>query len=779
MPVSNQNKTVVHAGSGHMALTVGDVCKLPALAPYPNLALSANLAAGKAAKTTVGGNAVAMEGTHWDPSSSPGMSGVGSGTTVKHAQVTSGSSDVFVEGKPVARAGDPTKQNGGNSSGSVTPGAVKPDADTVEKRAKLRCTVVKLTGKGHAAQLGFKGRDETGEQNYLEVWDTDTLTFLACREDISQKPAVVNPDCEAPTSGGKKHTIWRAAGKAFPLYVNLREKEEHGTDTFTVPANLVTEMWSSPSTQSAVANGDMSGFMSAYAKQAAQGAAGRPPSGFDRIERPEGWTDSSGDMFATQKQLGDPTGYANDRVGPAGAKGKYLKGLEHQERTVGKDGKVKLESQSTGGKDAPAKVFDGDIKQLLLFFWWGINPPSMTVTATGCAGGRSATVVVLPNYTITFSFSLSALKDAADRATSRSKSQQRQADQAQRNADQARKNRDAAKQRQNDLNAQRDGLKQKAYGDYKSSLSSHAKASAQNPGYSPSSLGGGRHGNDARRLANQSKKAGQKAQEVSEEAHKAWNQAVAAQAKFDNAEARLNQALDALKTAKRFVGLAEKISRVARAPLRFKFIEDVILEVEAKYERNVRGPSARGWRWYTSSTMNLAWILKLQGILIDMDWQPRVSLLIFINSFAPGVGTAAQRIGFKVDLVFVLKVELKAEASISKDQQDAFSGAVSLDPTLRTGFRLEIGFRRFDVVRVSGTLTLKGNVKFAGPKDTKDKTTMVELTPQVKFDNWVAITLFPDRWWGDYKVFAKCIRALRYNFNPYEHTRFPVFAKSE
>lgn len=760
-----------------MALTAGDVCKLPALAPYPNLAPSANLAAGKAAKTSVGGNAVAMEGTHWDPSSSPGLSGVGSGTTIKQAQVTSGSSDVLVEGKPVARAGDPTKQNGGNSSGSVTPGALKPDADTVEKRAKLRCTVVLLGGKGKVGTLGYKGRDKDGEPNYLEVWDTDTLTFWARREDISQKPPVINPDCEAPTSGGKKHTIWRASGKAFPLYVNLRKKEDDSTDVFTVPASLVTEMWSSPTAQQAVASGDMGGFMSAYAKQASQGLAGRTPGPFDRVEG--GAAGPSDSIFTTPKDLGDQTGYANDRVDPGGAKGKYLKGYEHQARTKGKDGKGGLESQSTGGKDAPAKVFNGDIKQLLLFFWWGINPPSMTVTATGCAGGRSATVVVLPNYAITFSFSLSALKDAADRATSRSKSQQRQADQAQRNADQARKNRDAAKQRQNDLNAQRDGLKQKAYGDYKSSLSSHAKASAQNPGYSPSSLGGGRHGNDARRLANQSKEAGQKAQEVSEEAHKAWNQALAAQAKFDSAEARLNQALDALKTAKRFVGLAEKISRVARAPLSFKFIEDVILEVEAKYERNEEGMSARGWRYYTTSTMNLTWSVKLQGIVVDMDWQPRVSLLTFINGFVPGLGTAAQRIGFKVDLVFVLKVELKAEASISKDQQDAFSGAVSLDPTLRAGFRLEIGFRRFDVVRVGGTLILQGNVKFAAPKDTKDKTTMVELTPKVSFSNWVYVTLFPDRWWGDVKVFAKCIRALRYDFNPHEYTRFPVFAKSE
>ena len=92
--------------------------------------------------------------------------------------------------------------------------------------------------------------------------------------------------------------------------------------------------------------------------------------------------------------------------------------------------------------------------------------------------------------------------------------------------------------------------------------------------------------------------------------------------------------------------------------------------------------SERGWKYYTPATMNIVWTVKFQGILIDMNWQPRVSLLTFINGFIPWFGTAAQRIGFKVDLVFVLKVDLKAEASITKDQQDAFSGAVAMNPTL-------------------------------------------------------------------------------------------------
>ena len=91
--VSNQNKSIVHAGSGHVAQTSADICTLPVPAAYDNKVSSSNLAAGKAAKTTIGGHAVGMEGSHWDPSTSVGKVGVGSGTTQAHAWVASGSSD--------------------------------------------------------------------------------------------------------------------------------------------------------------------------------------------------------------------------------------------------------------------------------------------------------------------------------------------------------------------------------------------------------------------------------------------------------------------------------------------------------------------------------------------------------------------------------------------------------------------------------------------------------------------------------------------------------------
>jgi len=117
--------SAVHRGSGGTAIaSVPDVCNTPSLGgpttpiPYPNVAVSADLAHGTQTITADGGQPIAIAGSQLARSTGdePGTAGgVTSHTQLKEAIWLSYSLDVQFEGKGACRLGDALMMNHGNT----------------------------------------------------------------------------------------------------------------------------------------------------------------------------------------------------------------------------------------------------------------------------------------------------------------------------------------------------------------------------------------------------------------------------------------------------------------------------------------------------------------------------------------------------------------------------------------------------------------------------------------------------------------------------------------
>jgi hypothetical protein len=112
-------RTVVHAGSGGIAMAFPDVCKTPSPAgpipiPYPNIAKSGDTAQGSK-KVKVDGNPIMLDGSNFSTSTGDEAGSAGGGvvsnTTKGKAEFILYSFDVKVEGKGVPRLGDMMLQN--------------------------------------------------------------------------------------------------------------------------------------------------------------------------------------------------------------------------------------------------------------------------------------------------------------------------------------------------------------------------------------------------------------------------------------------------------------------------------------------------------------------------------------------------------------------------------------------------------------------------------------------------------------------------------------------
>lgn len=112
-------RTVVHAGSGGIAMAFPDVCKTPSPAgpipiPYPNIAKSGDTAKGSK-KVKVDGNPIMLDGSNFSTSTGDEAGSAGGGvvsnTTKGKAEFILYSFDVKVEGKGVPRLGDMMLQN--------------------------------------------------------------------------------------------------------------------------------------------------------------------------------------------------------------------------------------------------------------------------------------------------------------------------------------------------------------------------------------------------------------------------------------------------------------------------------------------------------------------------------------------------------------------------------------------------------------------------------------------------------------------------------------------
>lgn len=126
------NLTAVHKGSSGTATAAApDVCQTPSPAgpvpiPYPNMAMSSDLAEGTTT-VSIEGQPVAVKDSMFatstgDEAGSAG--GVVSGVIKGKAKFVNYSMDVKFEGKNVARLGDPMTMNG-NGPNTMTPAEVQ------------------------------------------------------------------------------------------------------------------------------------------------------------------------------------------------------------------------------------------------------------------------------------------------------------------------------------------------------------------------------------------------------------------------------------------------------------------------------------------------------------------------------------------------------------------------------------------------------------------------------------------------------------------------------
>lgn len=125
--------SVVHKGSKGIATAAApDVCKTPSPngpipLPYPNIAMSSDLADGTTS-VEVEGNPVAVKDCSFATSTGDeagSIGGVASSVTKGKAKFVSYSFDVMMEGKNVCRLGDPMTMNG-NGPNTATPAEVQP-----------------------------------------------------------------------------------------------------------------------------------------------------------------------------------------------------------------------------------------------------------------------------------------------------------------------------------------------------------------------------------------------------------------------------------------------------------------------------------------------------------------------------------------------------------------------------------------------------------------------------------------------------------------------------
>lgn len=750
--VENHTKVVVNTNSNHTAFTAVDVCKLPTEQPYDNSAPSSGLATGRSAQTTISGNPIAMENTHWTPSRSPGQVGVTSGTTLDAAWVDKGSPDLFIEDTPAARTYDSTKQNQANSSGSVLPGNVQPRAEGATDRAKKKCQLDAWGANcAGGASLGYKGKDKTGDPNYLDVWDTDTINFWARRHDITQTPPAVNVKCEVPTQAGEYHTIWDAKCKVFPLYMRTETKHEHSKDAFVVPASLALENWLNGSVMKSLSEGDMGGAMAAMVGQSM--SKFMTNDGANRMENDDG--------FGRQDYGGS--------VSPG--KGSYLptrsqQGLAPRDPKSTDPQAQPVRTGEPGGPKSSKMSLDADIRTLLFYAWWWIMPPEIKVTASACAGAREATIRVLPNQQIRFKISIPLGEKFKEYANKKQKKKE----------DEDKEARDAVDKAQQDAqNAQNQANQAKNAQNAAQQSQANALGRMQAAGAKRDSIGGDTGSAQRGRARQQQKvdKAYDKWKQAGDEAFKQWANYRAAMAKFETAADHLNKAVTAAKTAKKGLTVAQKIANVADSPLTYKFLENFKIAVILEYLRTTDRESGMGWRYYTTATMGQKWTFKFSvDPLISISYTVYFSLLNFVTFYVPGLAQALRRFRiFRCDIYFTIKFGFGVSLNFVKDQHDDFTApAAEAQISVVAEIGLVVGGAGVDVVKFGVTAPLVINLTFSKPKT---KGSLATLTPKFRVSNYYRATLFPDRWY-EIEMFSGSIPGLQYLYNQNGSSKFEV-----
>lgn len=148
--------TLCHAGSdGISQNTLPDVCKTPGNGipvPYPNIALSSDLAQGTTTVFADGGNMIANYGSQFSKSSGDeggSMGGVTSGTNLAEADWITHSFDVFFEKKAACRLTDKmfmNHRNTVNMAGLIQRNLPPDDLKFFDEMCQMACDCMKQHG---------------------------------------------------------------------------------------------------------------------------------------------------------------------------------------------------------------------------------------------------------------------------------------------------------------------------------------------------------------------------------------------------------------------------------------------------------------------------------------------------------------------------------------------------------------------------------------------------------------------------------------------------------
>ena len=235
---TNEGKDVVTNGTKHVAqnTSADDMCldadNTKTVKPYKNYIPSTDLKTGYTVNTLIAQKNIMTLNTIIGPPSKGNDAlwelGNTSGKPVfNKVWATKGSSDVKAEGHWINRTDDPTKQNGGNSSGIIDGSLLDGDELTIPDNGNKKCSMMTLEGTSGSRQL-WKRSENSEQYNYIEILDGKTVDFISTRYDATDITG--DPTLDPPCEINPRHTRWKI--KRTGAGLNLRDR--HSGKTYTL-----------------------------------------------------------------------------------------------------------------------------------------------------------------------------------------------------------------------------------------------------------------------------------------------------------------------------------------------------------------------------------------------------------------------------------------------------------------------------------------------------------------------------------------------------------------
>jgi Domain of unknown function (DUF4150) len=230
--VNGSGNSLVHKGSnGISTATLPDVCKTPSPGgpvpvPYPNVAMSSDLANGTTTVKADGGNMIAIKGSEFSRSTGdePGTAGgVKSSTFIKEATWLTYSFDVKMDGENACRLTDKMLHNHQNAANLA--GEIQAYLDTLEpEEFEQLCKDCADSGHAEAQIMG----DEASKQAYQDAlnsgrYSTGPEITVAVNRALSQLGPVIIGGATDPS--GQIHIADPPAGPCQEL--DRRAVEAH------------------------------------------------------------------------------------------------------------------------------------------------------------------------------------------------------------------------------------------------------------------------------------------------------------------------------------------------------------------------------------------------------------------------------------------------------------------------------------------------------------------------------------------------------------------------